>query len=216
MISARTAVATVSTSSHVDYWHKFNYREGYQMKTCTKCGTSKPITEFGKRANARDGLSSWCKGCKNAQVATWAKANADRRKDTNAAHYATNRDRYSAIRAGYYQANKERMASSGAAWHAANPESLRIRSQNRRARKREVGGKLSSGLAERLFKLQRGKCACGCKQPLGDDFHLDHIMPLALGGTNTDDNIQLLRATCNMKKNAKHPVDFMRERGLLL
>ena len=46
--------------------------------------------------------------------------------------------------------------------------------------------------------------------------HLDHIMPLALGGSNTDDNIQLLRARCNLQKRAKHPVDFMRERGYLI
>lgn len=74
---------------------------------------------------------------------------------------------------------------------------------------------MSSGLAIRLYKLQRGKCAC-CGLPLGDDYHLDHIMPLALGGTNTDDNIQLLRAKCNMQKSAKHPVDFMQQRGFLL
>lgn len=42
------------------------------------------------------------------------------------------------------------------------------------------------------------------------------IVPLALGGTNTDGNMQLLRSTCNQKKHAKHPVDFMQQRGFLL
>lgn len=45
---------------------------------------------------------------------------------------------------------------------------------------------------------------------------MDHIVPLALGGSNTDGNIQLLRATCNQQKHAKHPVVFMQERGFLL
>jgi 5-methylcytosine-specific restriction endonuclease McrA len=45
---------------------------------------------------------------------------------------------------------------------------------------------------------------------------MDHIIPLALGGTNTDDNIQLLRAKCNKQKGAKHPIDFMQQRGFLL
>jgi len=53
-------------------------------------------------------------------------------------------------------------------------------------------------------------------QPLGDDFHMDHIMPIALGGSNTDDNMQLLRKECNLQKQAKHPIDFMQSRGLLL
>lgn len=64
-------------------------------------------------------------------------------------------------------------------------------------------------------KFTNGKCPC-CKQPLGDEFHLDHVIPLALGGPNTDDNMQLLRKTCNLQKSAKHPVQYMQERGFLL
>lgn len=84
-----------------------------------------------------------------------------------------------------------------------------------RARKRDVGGKLTAGLAARLFKLQQGKCPC-CGRPLGRDYHLDHILPLALGGPNEDWNIQLLRRRCNSQKHAKHPIDFMQQRGFLL
>jgi 5-methylcytosine-specific restriction endonuclease McrA len=110
-------------------------------------------------------------------------------------------------------ANKEHCNAVVAARRAANTEATRIQKLNRRGR--ASGGKLSKGLSVRLFKLQRGKCAC-CGQPLGTDYHLDHIMPLALGGSNTDENIQLLRATCNRQKNAKHPIDFTQQRGFLL
>lgn len=112
--------------------------------------------------------------------------------------------------------NRERTRQYAADWKRANPDIARTHNLNRRARKKSAGGNLSAGLDERLFKLQRGKCACGCKQPLGDDYHRDHIMPFALGGSNTDDNIQLLRARCNLQKNKKHPIDFMQERGFLL
>ena len=40
--------------------------------------------------------------------------------------------------------------------------------------------------------------------------------PLALGGSNDKANLQLLCPTCNAKKSAKHPIDFMQSRGLLL
>jgi hypothetical protein len=33
------------------------------MKTCSRCREAKPVTEFGKRSAARDGLQSWCKPC---------------------------------------------------------------------------------------------------------------------------------------------------------
>lgn len=46
--------------------------------------------------------------------------------------------------------------------------------------------------------------------------HLDHIVPVAMGGPNIDENIQLLRQRCNNQKHSKHPVDFMQQRGFLL
>ena len=99
-------------------------------------------------------------------------------------------------------------------WEILHETAIR-NNHNRRARMLEVGGKLSSGLSGRLFKLQRGKCAC-CKLPLGDDYHLDHIIPIDLGGANEDWNIQLLRAKCNCQKHNTHPIDFMQSKGFLL
>jgi len=78
------------------------------------------------------------------------------------------------------------------------------------------GGELSKNLVAKLFKLQGGQCACGCGGDLGEDYHLDHRMPLALGGSNTDGNMQLLRKRCNLRKGAKHPIKFMQENGFLL
>ena len=97
----------------------------------------------------------------------------------------------------------------------ANPEARRKIDHNARAKRAAAPGKLSTGLTKKLLKLQKGLCAC-CREPLGKKFHLDHILPIALGGTNTDDNIQLLRPVCNHRKHAKHPVDYMQSLGFLL
>lgn len=147
--------------------------------------------------------------------AAWYATNKDKKKAVNAARRAATKDKQRIYKAAYYEANRERVNARNTAWKTANPEARRIHSQNRRAKERAAGGVLSKGLASRLFKLQRGKCAC-CKRPLGNDFQLDHIMPLALGGLNIDGNIQLLRRVCNLQKNARHPVDFMQSRGALL
>lgn len=189
------------------------------MRFCNRCGC-----DTHRYADGR------CKPCVRARNATYYAANPEKIRAYRAAncesirayqaaYYADNRaaniEKERARDAARYAANRERAIARRAAHYVANPETYRIRNQNRRARKREAGGKLSPGLAEKLFKLQRGKCAC-CGEPLGADYHLDHIMPLALGGTNTDDNIQLLRQLCNNQKHAKHPVDFMQQRGFLL
>lgn len=170
------------------------------MKVCSKCGETKQSTEFHRRADRPSGIQPHCKVCAKAKDAAWYKANSEKKRAYNAKRYTE---------------NPEKARAFSARYAAANPESVRIKYHNRRAREVSAG-RLSPGITRRIFDLQKGKCACGCKQPLGNDFHRDHIMPLALGGTNTDDNIQLLRATCNLQKHAKHPVDFMQQRGFLL
>lgn len=216
------------------------------MKNCSRCGQLKARTEFHKASEKKDGLRSRCKQCALIDAAAYRSENPDKFKKSqaayrashreesrarNAAWYAENRDKKlarDAVRhrenpskkietsAAWRAANKERCRTNLAEWHKANPEYHRIAEQNRRARKRANGGQLSPGLAEKLFKLQRGKCAGGCGKSLADGYNLDHRMPVARGGTNTDDNIQLLCPSCNRAKHAKHPVDFMQQRGFLL
>lgn len=143
------------------------------------------------------------------------RANPERERQNYAAWVARNPGKGKERSAAWRLANPERESRNHKAWRAANPEAIKRHNQNRRALKIGSGGELSKGIAEKLFALQKGKCAC-CGEPLGNNYHLDHIMPLALGGTNTDDNIQLLRQRCNNQKHKKHPIDFMQERGFLL
>lgn len=152
---------------------------------------------------------------KKSNNAAWDKANPERKKANATAWATANAEQSKATKAAWQQANPDRVKKNAAAWSAKNPDARRIYGNNRNAKKRESCGKLSKGLAVKLFNLQQGMCPC-CSQPLGDDYHLDHIMPLSNGGPNVDSNIQLLRALCNVKKSAQHPVDFMQSRGFLL
>jgi len=150
-----------------------------------------------------------------ASEAAWRKANPERGGERAAKWRSNNPEKAIAYDAAWYAANAEKKKAYTVGWYAANPEAKRIYAHNRRARKRASGGTLSKGLSNKLFKLQKGRCAC-CNKPLGDDFHLDHIMPIARGGSNTDENIQLLRASCNQRKSVKDPIEFMQQKGFLL
>lgn len=141
----------------------------------------------------------------------WAKNNTEKLRLKNAQYRKANPDAH----ANWYKANPEKVKLSCAKWKKANPEKVNIYWHNRRARKRANGGELSLNLTETLLKKQKGKCAC-CKEPLGKDYHLDHIMPLALGGMNEDWNMQLLKTKCNLSKGSKHPIEYMQNKGLLL
>lgn len=139
-------------------------------------------------------------------------------KEKRRIYTAANREAIQSMARMWNRRNKDKIKPMSreyrSAWNERNKNKLRVYQANRRARS-QTTGKLSQGLANRLLRLQRGKCAC-CGKELGSDYHMDHIIPLARGGANTDDNIQLLRAACNLQKNAKHPIDFMQERGYLL
>lgn len=149
----------------------------------------------------------------------WSKANPGVLSIRSADYQRRNPEKVKAASDKWNKENKDKNRASEAKWREANPEKRKLicrqSNQNRRAKKKAGGGRLSAGIVERLKVLQQGKCAC-CGKPLENNFHLDHIMPLALGGKNEDGNVQLLTSTCNQQKHAKHPVDFMQERGFLL
>ena len=128
-----------------------------------------------------------CRPCVKAKALT-----GDARREYQRAWYAKNKDKHS-----------ERIRRHRAKNHAKVREAER---QKENARRGAIG-KLSKGIESDLFRSQSGLCVC-CDRPLGSNYHLDHIMPLALGGTNTDDNVQLLRAECNLRKGAMHPDEW--------
>lgn len=146
----------------------------------------------------------------------WRKANRESDIARTRSWREKNRTLVIRYRREYLRANMEAALARGVAWRKKNPDAVRRYGANRRARKKAGGGRLSPGISNRLFALQRGRCACGCGERLGSDYHLDHVIPLARGGANVDSNMQLLRKACNLRKSSKDPVDFMREQGFLL
>ena len=168
------------------------------IKFCKKCQVETERNPWGK-----------CKPCVVIRRVKYRLANPEKVKASAAKYRLANSEKVKAYAAKYRLANPEKKKVHDAKYQRQHPELSRIKKQNRRAQKRANGGRLSRGLAQRLFKLQEGKCVY-CKVEL-NHYHLDHVMPIKLGGANEDGNIQLLCPTCNYKKGAKHPLDFVKE-----
>lgn len=113
----------------------------------------------------------------------------------------------------YRQENKERIREYSRKYYIENRAKRCSWEQNRRAAKKS-SGKISDADVVRLKRLQRGLCAT-CETKL-NKYHIDHTIPLSLGGLNTFHNIQLLCPHCNLKKNSKHPVEWANLNGKLL
>lgn len=103
-----------------------------------------------------------------------------------------------------------------ALYRKLNPESRRSNDRNRAARKRNAVGRHSAADIRALYEKQNGKCACCLKRVPFHKKHVDHVMPLALGGGNGPENLQILCRSCNLSKSAKHPVEWARENGRLI
>ena len=182
---------------------------------CPRCNEPKDgICLPCKRKSGREYIAR-NKAKVRAKNNEWKEANKERCAAKRQEYLIANKVARQIQRAEYHVKNKEKLNGRSAAWQKANPEKCRIQMQNRRAKLREVGGKLSTNLFEVLFKLQRGKCAC-CGAKLTRAAHMDHIVPLARGGENEDCNIQLLTQKCNNQKHAKDPISFMQSKGFLI
>lgn len=111
--------------------------------------------------------------------------------------------------------NPELAASVTRAWRQKNKDKRLAAQNRRRARKKGGGGSYLPSDIREIFFAQKGRCAlCGVK--LSANQQIDHIVPLAKGGTSNRNNLQILCRPCNASKGAKDQIDFMQARGRLL
>lgn len=116
------------------------------------------------------------------------------------------------------EAARRRLTESGTLarrlreYRKRNPDKVR---EWRDRRDKTKTGRLPAGTIKRIGNAQRWRCAI-CRVCVKGKYHADHIIPLALGGAHAPDNIQILCPSCNTRKSAKHPIDYMQERGFLL
>jgi len=98
------------------------------MKTCSKCGESKPRSEYHKCSSKTDGLTSHCKACRNAHHAEYNSRICG--KEQYRRYRARDPEGYARRSREYYEANKERIKERSRKWRKENPKR---RAANRKA-----------------------------------------------------------------------------------
>lgn len=213
------------------------------MKPCVKCGSvdrrkngdCRPCALARDRAYKSENRIRLAEQSKvyygeNKQAcsernAKWRKENAEFKAKKDAEYRLRNPERVAAHKKNHYLANIDKVKQRSKDWVAANPQRAadyqrQYRSINpeskvntKAARRLRVGDdRLPYGTIPAKLIEQLGLCAC-CGEQLVN-FHVDHIMPLALGGRNIPENIQLLLPVCNRRKSAKHPDVWRKELGI--
>lgn len=185
------------------------YRQTHREKT----------NEASKLAKRRKRLIS------RAADQAYAVANRDKKREASrlyrlnnaAAINERNRTRHKE-RSKLDPAYVERCRAQVKKYSESHAETIRAIRRNRKARIRNACGTHTAADIDQLFKLQKGRCAnpkCRKRLSVGQ-FHIDHIVPIARGGSNDRRNLQLMCAHCNQAKHSKDPVIWAREHGLLI
>lgn len=167
-----------------------------QNKQCTVCKILKPLSDYSPDRRIASGLQSRCKVC-------YAKIMRDRRAANPVAH------RQSVKKS--VQKNYQKKLLSNQRYRANNPEKVSAwKVKDRTVNKARV----LADNAKRRYKLS-GKITSEIKQlyalrdfyeamSLGDNFHVDHIVPLSKGGAHAAFNLQVLPAIDNLRKGVQY------------
>lgn len=151
---------------------------------------------------------------KAAYKKEWAQRNAEHIRSYRRKKYAED-DSIRERSVKWNRTNKAARKAIAARYQSRNPEMRRAIKAKRRAAVRQAAGSFTKSDIKALFATQKGRCAV-CRTKLGRNYEVDHIEPLARGGSNERTNLQLLCMPCNRSKGAKDPIEFMQQRGFLL
>lgn len=101
------------------------------------------------------------------------------------------------VRPEYYRAFEKQ-------WRHNNPAKVRA---NHAMRRGAIRSQLDARDIELQLKSQKGRCwHCGCL--LGEEWHVDHLIPVARGGSNEPENLVISCPKCNLSKGAKLPQEW--------
>lgn len=137
--------------------------------------------------------------------AAYRKKNYEELKEKAVVYYAVHRGEIAKKCAAKYAACPKAFYIKQKKWRDSHPDSERARKQRRRAREYGAAGGFAAGDLDRL-RVVFGTACLRCRSVAS--LTVDHVVPLALGGSNNPDNLQPLCRSCNSKKGARSCADY--------
>ena len=154
------------------------------MKTCYKCKTEKEFSEFSKSKRKTGGAACLCKDCSSLY---------------HKKYYLKNKEKIIKRGTDYHFANPERVAKGKKRWKQANKNKVNAYSGQRRAQKLQATVSWADKEAiQRMYTI-----AVWCSKNLGEDYHVDHVIPLQgekICGLHVEYNLDVITATENSEQ----------------
>lgn len=207
-----------------------------EVRACNRCGLSGPAAEtFYRDPRAGGGYSSQCRACRRSQN----EASRQRRMARPASEipvpdaktcrgceaikpaseYDVSRSNLDGLnsrckecrapqKAAWQRDNWDHCYRKMMSWIQDNPERHRMLARTSASRRR-AGGRPPHPIL--IYAKTLGECHI-CNLPVSpDEFHVDHVQPVAKGGDNQMVNLMPAHPTCNQKKSARHVDDLSPE-----
>ena len=159
---------------------------------------------------------------KKGEIRVQQKAYYEANKDKIKAHKKANKDKKKAYDKIYYEANKNEIRAQHEAWRKANKDQIRAwREANKGKTKAyyevnkdrysaysakrkalKIPALLPTTNNELIKKLYKQREQMSEKH--GEQYHVDHIIPLSIGGAHHQDNMRVITAKENLEKKDKY------------
>jgi len=181
------------------------------QKQCTACLKEFPATtKYFYTHKSKDTLRSQCKKCCNQ---TSKQNYQDHKEEINNRHREYQRTHLAEANERakkHARLHREEKKAYDRYYQQTHREVTRAAWRNRHARKLNNGGFHTVADIAKQYKNQRGKCYY-CKTKISQDkrgYDVDHVIPLARGGSNGPENLVVTCPTCNRSKNARMPHEW--------
>jgi hypothetical protein len=95
-----------------------------QIKTCSKCGIEKPVTDFHRRMKSIDGLRCNCKACDKIYNDNWERKNPEKKRAKMKRWRDRHPDRLETYSREYYALHRERQKQRTRQYYALHREEI--------------------------------------------------------------------------------------------
>ncbi|SMY03738.1 HNH endonuclease [Brevibacterium sp. 239c] len=162
------------------------------MKVCRKCGVEKPLNEFWKKKQGKDGYNPRCRVCARGDDLKYREANLE----ACAKYYRANKERLREYHAGRYRDKRESINARVAEYAAANPHMKWESRFRERAKQCGFDPVVVSFTREELVARHGDACFhCG-----GVWSETDHYpVPIVRGGEHSLENVVPSCLPCNRR-----------------
>lgn len=200
-------------------------RREHGKKECTGCGLMKPLGDYHSQRKVKDGRTSKCKPCMNAQTKdAYYRAGAEANREKCRNYRRNNLEKCRANERVRAEANREKLNARARDWRRDNWDRY---TEYRRQYEKEHSERMAEHCRRRRAKILKATTEQFTVEELKDSWlsrdinpdacrycgisltdrrrTVDHVIPLTRGGEHARANLVPCCQPCNSSKNARTP-----------